>query len=110
MKLTIRKKLLGLSLLAVVLPLVVSATFIYMIVTTRSQEESFRKMSAFSRVANGLFEMRRDEILSMIEEIHPAAVYYKYVSLFGGAPAEVVAGKPAAAPEIDSSRTIRSLA
>lgn len=96
MKLTIRKKLLGLSLLAVVLPLIISAAIIYVIVTTRSQEESFRKMSSFSRVANGLFLSRRDEILAQVEQIHPTLVYYEYVRLF-------TEKKPETQPDMDKA-------
>ncbi len=88
MKLTIRKKLLGLSFIAIVIPLIISAAVIVFIVTQKTQDESLDKIRTNSAIATAQYTRRMQEISKGAKELAIAALQYGFVESLtrGGAP------------------------
>lgn len=86
MKLTIRKKLLGLSFIAIVIPLIVSAAVIVYIVTQKTQDESLDKIRTNSAIATSQYTRRMQEISRGAKELAISALQYGFVDAMGPAP------------------------
>ena len=100
MKLTIRKKLLGLSLIAIVVPLIISAAVIVFIVTQKTQDESLDKIRTNSAIATAQYTRRMQEISKGTKELAIAALQYGFVeALTRGA-----AANPAIQSQFDLER------
>lgn len=100
MKLTIRKKLLGLSLLSIVAPLVVSGVVILWQVGNRSGLEANEKMKTYSSAASALVAKRMDEIAGTVGALAIPATQYDFV----GSWTRPAPGAAAAAQELDRKR------
>jgi HAMP domain-containing protein len=79
LKLTIRKKLLGLSFIAIVIPLIISAAVIVFIVTQKTQDESLDKIRTNSAIATAQYTRRMQEISRGTKELAIAALQYGFV-------------------------------
>jgi len=100
LKLTIRKKLLGLSLIAIVVPLIISAAVIVFIVTQKTQDESLDKIRTNSAIATAQYTRRMQEISKGTKELAIAALQYGFVeALTRGA-----AANPAIQSQFDLER------
>ena len=88
MKLTIRKKLLGLSFIAIVIPLIISAAVIVFIVTQKTQDESLDKIRTNSAIATAQYTRRMQEISKGAKELAITALQYGFVEALtrGAAP------------------------
>lgn len=88
MKLTIRKKLLGLSFIAIVIPLIISAAVIVFIVTQKTQDESLDKIRMNSAIATAQYTRRMQEISKGAKELAITALQYGFVEALtrGAAP------------------------
>lgn len=86
MKLTIRKKLLGLSFIAIVIPLIISAAVIVFIVTKKSSEESIKKIQTNSNIATTQYARRMQAISTATKELAITALQYDFVDAFVRAP------------------------
>ncbi len=78
MKLTIRKKLLGLSFIAIVIPLIISAVVIVFIVTRKTQDESLQKISTNSYIATEQYGSRIQAITNATKELAVTALQYGF--------------------------------
>jgi HAMP domain-containing protein len=78
LKLTIRKKLLGLSFIAIVIPLLVSAAVIVFIVTQKTMDESLEKIRTNSAIATTQYTRRLQEISTGTKELAITALQYGF--------------------------------
>lgn len=99
MKLTIRTKLLGLSLFAIVIPLIISAAVIVVIVTQKTLDESLAKIRANSDIATTQYAQRMNEIKENTKLLAINALQYDFITAIN--PAAV---SPAAAGLSDLER------
>ena len=95
MKLTIRKKLLGLSLIAIVIPLIISAAVIIFIVTQRTVDESLKKIRTNSNIATAQYSRRLGEITKANKQLAITALQYDFVDAISrtSAPTPALAGQ-----------------
>ncbi len=84
MKLSIRKKLLGLTFFATVVPLLVVAGVIGFVVTQKTYEDSIDKITTYSNIANKIYKARMDEIKKNLEELSVLSLQFKYIDIFKG--------------------------
>lgn len=99
MKLTIRTKLLGLSLFAIVIPLIISAAVIVVIVTQKTLDESLAKIRANSDIATTQYAQRMNEIKENTKLLAINALQYDFIAAISQNPAS-----PAAAGQADLER------
>lgn len=99
MKLTIRTKLLGLSLFAIVIPLIISAAVIVVIVTQKTLDESLGKIRANSDIATTQYAQRMNEIKENTKLLAINALQYDFITAINPA-----AAPPAAAGQSDLER------
>ncbi|HQG91049.1 MAG TPA: cache domain-containing protein [Acidobacteriota bacterium] len=99
MKLTIRTKLLGLSLFAIVIPLIISAAVIVVIVTQKTLDESLGKIRANSDIATTQYAQRMNEIKENTKLLAINALQYDFITTINPA-----AAPPAAAGQSDLER------
>lgn len=84
MKLTIRKKLLGLSFIAIVIPLLVSAAVIIYIVSNESSKESIKRINTNANVAITQYGRRMNNISTAAKQLAISALQYDFVESFRG--------------------------
>ncbi len=99
MKLTIRTKLLGLSLFAIVIPLIISAAVIVVIVTQKTLDESLGKIRANSDIATTQYAQRMNEIKENTKLLAINALQYDFITAINPA-----AAPPAAVGQSDLER------
>jgi len=99
LKLTIRTKLLGLSLFAIVIPLIISAAVIVVIVTQKTLDESLAKIRANSDIATTQYAQRMNEIKENTKLLAINALQYDFIAAISQNPAS-----PAAAGQADLER------
>jgi methyl-accepting chemotaxis protein len=99
-KLTIRTKLLGLSLFAIVIPLIISAAVIVVIVTQKTLDESLGKIRANSDIATTQYAQRMDQIKENTKLLAINALQYDFIDAITRAPAP----NPALAGQYDLDR------
>jgi len=99
LKLTIRTKLLGLSLFAIVIPLIISAAVIVVIVTQKTLDESLGKIRANSDIATTQYAQRMNEIKENTKLLAINALQYDFITAINPA-----AAPPAAAGQSDLER------
>ncbi len=91
MKLTIRTKLLGLSLFAIVIPLIISAAVIVVIVTQKTLDESLGKIRANSDIATTQYAQRMNEIKENTKLLAINALQYDFITAINPAAAPLAA-------------------
>ncbi len=84
MKLSIRKKLLGLTFFATVIPLLVVAGVIWFVVTQKTYEDSIDKISTYSNIANKIYKLRMNNIKKNLEELSVLTLQFKYIDVLEG--------------------------
>lgn len=85
MKLTIRKKLLGLSFIAIVIPLIISAAVIVYIVNKKSSDESIKRIQSNSHVATTQYARRMQALSITAKQMAITALQYDFVEVFARA-------------------------
>lgn len=78
MRLTIRKKLLILSFVAIVIPLIISAAVIIFIVTQKTREEALNKIRLSSRLASSQIRDRSEEMIQGAKNMAITALQYDF--------------------------------
>ena len=83
MRLTIRKKMLALSFIAIVIPLIISAAVIIFIVTQKSREEALAKIRLSSQLASAQISQRSQEMIQAGKNVVTTALQYDFAGNLG---------------------------
>jgi len=84
LKLSIRKKLLGLTFFATVVPLLVVAGVIGFVVAKKTYEDSINRITTYSNIANKVYKYRMEEIKKNLEELGVLTLQFKYIDVLKG--------------------------
>jgi len=83
LKLTIRKKLLSLSFIAIIVPLIISAAVIIFIITQKSRDEALDKIRLSSYIASSQIKGRSDEMIQATKNMAVTALQYDFAGILG---------------------------